>query len=56
MNRTVARLQLTWYWPGIVAEVRRLLMTCKVWPSQKEISHAVAESGSTPADPGKRWH
>ena len=30
MNRTVARLQLAWYWPGMVAEVRRLLRTCEV--------------------------
>ena len=30
MNRTVARLQLTWYWPGMVADVRRILKTCEV--------------------------
>ena len=30
MNRTVARFQLACYWPGMVAEVRRLLRTCEV--------------------------
>ena len=30
MNRTVARLQLVWYWPGMVAEVRRTLRSCEV--------------------------
>ena len=30
MNPAVARLQLAWYWPGMIAEVRRLLKTCKV--------------------------
>ena len=30
MNRTVARLQLAWYWPGMIAEVRRLLKPCEV--------------------------
>lgn len=28
--RTVARLRLQWYWPGITVETRRLLTTCEV--------------------------
>ena len=30
MNRTMARVQLNWYWPGMVADVRRILKTCEV--------------------------
>ena len=26
----VARLQLAWYWPGMISEVRRILKTCEV--------------------------
>ena len=26
----VARLQLVWYWPGMIAEVRRILRSCEV--------------------------
>ena len=35
MAKTVKRLQLTWYWPGMVAETRRLLKTCEVCQSAK---------------------
>ena len=30
INRTLARLQLSWYWPGMTAEVRRAIKTCEV--------------------------
>ena len=30
MNRTVARLQLVWYWPGIIVKVRKILRSCEV--------------------------
>ena len=29
MNRAVARLQLTWYRPGMVADVEQILKTCE---------------------------
>ena len=35
MNRAVARLQLPWYWPAMVAEVRRVLKTCEVCQTAK---------------------
>ena len=30
INRMVAQVQLAWYWPGMTAEVRRVLRTCEV--------------------------
>ena len=29
------RLQLTWYWPGMVAQIRRILQTCEVCQAAK---------------------
>ena len=30
MSKTIKKLQLVWYWPGMTADVRRLLKTCEV--------------------------
>ena len=30
MSRTLSRLRLTWYWPGMAADVRKLVRTCEV--------------------------
>lgn len=30
LGRTLSRIQLTWYWPGVTAEVRRVICSCEV--------------------------
>ena len=30
VTRTISRLRLTWYWPGMTADVRRIVHTCEV--------------------------
>ena len=35
MNRTLSRLQLAWYWPGMTAEVRRVVKSCEVCQATK---------------------
>ena len=35
MCRTLSRLQLTWYWPGMTAAVRRAIKTCEVCQTAK---------------------
>ena len=37
INQTIARLQLTWYLPGLVADVRKIFMTCKVCQVAKPV-------------------
>ena len=34
-NKTLARLQLTWYWPGMSADTRRLIRSCEICQSAK---------------------
>ena len=33
--RTLRRIQLTWYWPGLTAQVRRLVQTCEICQTAK---------------------
>ena len=35
INKTLARLHLTWYWPGMSADTRRLIRSCEVCQSAK---------------------
>ena len=35
MNRTLSRIQLAWYWPGMTAEVRRVVKNCEVCQAAK---------------------
>ena len=35
-GRTLSRLQLTWYWPGMTAEVRQVVRTCEVCQAAKQ--------------------
>ena len=30
INKTVSRLLLSWYWPGLTADVRRAIKSCEV--------------------------
>ena len=43
MNRTMARVQLNWYWPGMVADVRRILKSAR-WRNLGVISPQVADN------------
>ena len=36
IHRTLGRLQLTWYWPGMTADVRRTIRTCEVCQVAKQ--------------------
>ena len=36
ISRTLKRLQLTWYWPGMAADTRRVIQTCEVCQSAKQ--------------------
>ena len=46
INRTLSRLQLSWYWPEMTADVRRLVRSCEVCQTAKH-------GGTRPA-PGRR--
>ena len=46
VNRTINRLQLTWYWPGMTAEVRRTVKSCE--------KCQVAKHGGTKAAGGRQ--
>ena len=35
VGRTIARLQLTWYWVGLHADVRRIVQSCEVCQKAK---------------------
>ena len=35
ISRTLSRLQLAWYWPGMTAEVRRVVRSCEVCQAAK---------------------
>ena len=35
INRTLGRIQLAWYWPGMTAEVRRVVKSCEVCQAAK---------------------
>ena len=47
IHRTVSRIQLVWYWPNMVAEVRRLLKSCEVCQ--------LANPGGTHQGGGRQW-
>lgn len=35
INKTLRRIRMTWYWPGMVADVRRMVRTCEVCQAAK---------------------
>ena len=35
MSRTLSRIQLAWYWPGMTADVRRVVRSCEVCQAAK---------------------
>ena len=43
INKTVKRLRLSWYWPGLVADTRRLVRSCEICQAAKHSS--TAQSG-----------
>ena len=45
MSRTLSRVQLAWYWPGMTADVRRVVRCCEVRQALK---------GGGNHQPGKR--
>ena len=46
MSRTLSRIQLAWYWPGMTAEVRRVVQSCEVCQA--------AKSGGTQSASGRK--
>ena len=46
MSRTLSRIQFAWYWPGMTAEVRRVVQSCEVCQA--------AKSGGTQSASGRK--
>ena len=53
-TKTLKRLRLTWYWPGMTADVRRLLRTCEICQRAKS-GGLLPSSRAGPLWVGRPW-
>ena len=52
--KTLARIRLDWYWPGMTTEIRRLLRTCEICQAAKH-SNAPTTTGKRRLFAGRPW-
>ena len=53
-SRTTNWVKLTWYWPGMVSEICRLIEECKC-QNQGAVNHPRNDRGSMLGNPGRNW-
>ena len=54
INKTIQRIRLDWYWPGMVTDTRRLVNTCEICQiAKKGIKPATLSGGNLNA--GRPW-